>query len=87
MINSVDPGQLASQKPAYQDLHYFQCRKYPAAVKHGIYCKDALFFFLEPLLWNLLDVTTYVCVGAQWLSGRVLDSRLKGRGFEPHWRH
>ena len=26
-------------------------------------------------------------VGAQWLSGRVLDSRLKGRGFEPHWRH
>ena len=26
-------------------------------------------------------------VGAQWLSGRVLNSRLKGRGFEPHRRH
>ena len=26
-------------------------------------------------------------VGAQWLSGRVLDSRPKGRGFEPHQRH
>ena len=25
--------------------------------------------------------------GAQWLSGRVLDSRLRGRGFEPHQRH
>ena len=25
--------------------------------------------------------------GAQWLSDRVLDSRLRGRGFEPHWRH
>ena len=25
--------------------------------------------------------------GAQWLSGRVLDSRQKGPGFEPHWRH
>ena len=25
--------------------------------------------------------------GAQWLSGRVLDSRPKGRGFEPHLRH
>ena len=25
--------------------------------------------------------------GAQWLSGRVLDSRPKGCGFEPHWRH
>ena len=26
-------------------------------------------------------------MGAQWLSGRVLDSRQKGRGFEPHRRH
>ena len=25
--------------------------------------------------------------GAQWLSGRGLDSRPKGRGFEPHRRH
>ena len=25
--------------------------------------------------------------GAQWLSGRALDSRPKGRGFEPHPRH
>ena len=25
--------------------------------------------------------------GAQWLSGRVLDSRPEGRGFEPHRRH
>ena len=24
---------------------------------------------------------------AQWLSGRVLDSRRKGHGFEPHRRH
>ena len=26
-------------------------------------------------------------MGAQWLSGRVLDSRPKGRGFEPHRHH
>ena len=26
-------------------------------------------------------------MGAQWLSGRVLDSRPKGRGCEPHRRH
>ena len=25
--------------------------------------------------------------GAQWLSGRVLDSRPKGRGFEPDRHH
>ena len=29
----------------------------------------------------------FVSKGAQWLSGRVLDSRPKGRGFEPHRRH
>ena len=26
-------------------------------------------------------------MGAQWLSGRVLDSRPRGGGFEPHWCH
>ena len=26
-------------------------------------------------------------IGAQWLSGRVLDSRPKGSGLEPHRRH
>ena len=29
----------------------------------------------------------FIVMGAQWLSGRVLDSRPKGRGFEPHRRH
>ena len=30
----------------------------------------------------------YFCSkGGQWLSGRVLDSRPRGRGFEPHRRH
>ena len=33
-----------------------------------------------------VPITTKV-EGAQWLSGRVLDSRPKGRGFEPHRRH
>ena len=31
--------------------------------------------------------THYRDKGAQWLSGRVLDSRPKGHGFEPHRRH
>ena len=26
-------------------------------------------------------------LGAQWLSGRVLDSKPRGHRFEPHWRH
>ena len=28
-----------------------------------------------------------VCLGAQWLSGRVLDSRPKDRMLEPHQHH
>ena len=28
-----------------------------------------------------------VLTGAQWPSGRVLDSRSRGCGFEPHRRH
>ena len=37
-----------------------------------------------------LNIHGYLDTGsavAQWLSGRVLDSRPKGRGFEPHRRH
>ena len=41
-----------------------------------------------------LCASVYMCfvvtcweMGAQWLSGRVLDLRPKGRGFEPHRRH
>ena len=29
----------------------------------------------------------YISKGAQWLSGRVLDSKPRGRGFKPHRRH
>ena len=39
----------------------------------------------ETLEHRPVPITIYV--GAQWLSGRVLDSRPKGSGFEPHRRH
>ena len=35
-----------------------------------------------PKMFSKLNI-----VKAQWLSGRVLDSRPKGRGFEPYQRH
>ena len=34
-----------------------------------------------------IENTSTSFVGAQWLSGRVLDSRPKGHGFKPHRRH
>ena len=41
-------------------------------------------FILSYIFFFLFPFTLY---GAQWLSGRALDSRPKGRGFEPHRRH
>ena len=46
----------------------------------------------EKKMLFLIQLIYYLCYslntqGAQWLSGRVLDSRPKGRGFEPHRRH
>ena len=35
---------------------------------------------------EMMDLTAKL-EEAQWLSGRVLDSRPKGRGFKPHRRH
>ena len=34
-----------------------------------------------------LKMFIYLVMGAQWLSGRVLESRPRGRGFELHRRH
>ena len=39
-------------------------------------------------IYTIAGVTTYIVhrsmEGAQWLSGRVFDSRPRGRGFQPH---
>ena len=42
---------------------------------------------ISDYLINLFAVPILPTMGAQWLSGSVLDSRPKGRGFEPHRRH
>ena len=39
-------------------------------------------FFIEAN--NINPDQTGSILGAQWLSGRVLDSRLRGGGFEPY---
>ena len=42
---------------------------------------NLLIFQPKHVLWVLKRM------GAQWLSGRVLDSRPRGGGFKPHRRH
>ena len=43
--------------------------------------------FQFPIMAEKALETRFSVRGAQWLSGRVLDSRLKGHRFEPHWLH
>ena len=44
---------------------------------------------IQPLFFCPENVICFIHLlkGAQWLSGRVLDSRPSGHGFEPHQRH
>ena len=37
--------------------------------------------------WDSHNDLYKIVLGAQWLSGRMLDLRPRGRGFEPHRRH
>ena len=46
---------------------------------------NEILFLIEHL--NVLEEFLNITMGAQWLSGRVLDSRPRGSGFEPHRRH
>ena len=43
--------------------------------------------FIDYIINNVMT-THFITssIGAQWLSGRVLDLRPRGRGFEPHRR-
>ena len=49
--------------------------------------RQAFWEFQDTKLTFYLRTEGEKCSGAQWLSDRVLDSRPRGRGFEPHWRH
>ena len=42
---------------------------------------------LIKVLGTFYRYISFTAVGARWLSGRVLDSRLRGRGLEPHRCH
>ena len=53
---------------------------YGAAFHLGLHCLPKYSF--KGFFWNNSS-----SVGAQWLSGRVLDSRSRGCGFEPQQRH
>ena len=49
--------------------------------------KRCFFVDLFVLCFMFILFSCLFIMGAQWISGRVLDSRPRGRGFEPHRRH
>ena len=58
----------------------------------NIFWQGKRFYFLIGgflhVTMTLTTLLTYILImGEQWLSGRVLDSRPRGCGFEPHRRH
>ena len=80
--------------------HYFFHYRNYQAIRHGLLNSISLiqnpslqiFFIVTKLCLKkmtgvYLTICTTINYGAQWLSGRVLDSRPRGRGFEPHRRH
>ena len=87
----------AFSKTTVEERRYFTCTSwesnpgswinrqtlYHVAVKAGFYHKAVEVYFIY--IPGPCDI--HPLLGAQWLSGRVLDSRPKGRGFEPHRRH
>ena len=61
----------------------------PGTMLHVLHMIFMFFAVFKNLKSSFLEnnMPVHVLGGAQWLSGRVLDSRPKGRGFEPHRRH
>ena len=53
----------------------------------NIQVRFKLDFVVEAHTLNPDQTALRIQTDAQWLSGRVLDSRPKGGGFEPHRRH
>ena len=81
----------------YMNSPYFWSKYiWKAPFLFGLYMNDPLFMsqalathghFNVPFFKYFFNKFFNQFWGAQWLSGRVLDSRPRGRGFEPHRRH
>ena len=55
--------------------------------KQIFFCVEKCNYFLTHQFKHMFLVLKRTVCGAQWLSGRVLDSRPRGHGFEPHRHH
>ena len=67
------------QIPSYSDMYFITYLQFSFSFGNRSYASDIRIY-----MYGLRSIRLG---GAQWLSGRVLDSRPRGRGFEPHRSH
>ena len=68
-------NQTSGQIMSWQERAYGTCKLWVIMANTVLICDNDTY------------IVSHMCEGAQWLSGTVLDSRLKGRRLEPHRRH
>ena len=85
---------LNSKKQGFQPIflnRYFSNEKNDfvdnSSVEPAIFLMEKLSFSMKLFFVHFYGQSFIKTEGALWLNGRVLDSRPKGRGFEPHWRN
>ena len=82
LANSEEPDEMPHNVAFHQGLHCLLGQNQSSE-------KEIKYFFEsitgDPSI-DTMDMA-YCLFEAQWLSGRVLDSRSRGCGFKPHRRH
>ena len=62
------------------------CIFFFAALRRQVFSRRGSYVNGDHIIW-VCSTSSNTQMGAQWLGGRVLDSRPNGRRFEPHRRH
>ena len=75
------------QKISFQDQLSLNAGQKYCKMLQGEHSAILLTFIKLPFVIKVFVLYVFEWYGAQWLSGRVLDSRPRGCGFEPHRRH
>ena len=87
-------GSLVEQISTLVIMFKFQMKRMGIIVWASMLIENISVIIVRPSDKYLLSISfiiyslnpTYL-TGVQWLSGRVLDSRRRDRGVEPHWCH
>ena len=86
IVNSADPGEMLPHVAFHLGLHCLP-NNLLTSIQNEMGKRASYLFVWQDKSYGIEHYSPSRQKGAQWLSGRVLDSRPKDRGFQPHWRH